>query len=237
MLASLLPGFREARVALSAGYLYLLAFYVFLREPIARAVEQDPDLNEAVRAVQEAFGDIGIGAAVTFAALLVGSLATDFTNALVVRAGRRRGLSRRGYAALLAVSEDIGRQVAPLSTDARQRLMTDHPHVADALVRELPLVRTRLLAEDREVFNEVSRLEGEAEFRVAVGVALLFVALAGAFRFHPLWGLGVFPAGLLSVLGLYRAREAGDLLADMLLLKRVRAPLMDRIAAELEGGR
>lgn len=234
MLASLLPGFREARVALAAGYLHLLSLYVLLREPLARVVAQDADVRAAVRTLQDVFGDVGIGAAVTFVALLAGSVASDVTNGVLVRPGRRYALSPRGHAALAAVGAEVGRQAAVLSSEKQRELLTDDSSVVTALRSELPFVRTRLLAEDRDLFGEVDRLEAEAEFRVAVGVALVTLATATAVGFGPYWALGLLPGLVLTALGRVRSRDAGDLLADALLLKRVRAPFMDRLEAELD---
>jgi len=73
MLTSVLPGLRELRAPLSAGFLWLLALW-FAAE---RVVPERTDASGTVASAYRLGGlleTIGLGAALTFAAYLVGSL-------------------------------------------------------------------------------------------------------------------------------------------------------------------
>ena len=82
MLASLLPGVRELRAPLAAGYPWLLAAWLLFydeirsRDEATGAVDTFYGLNDAATA-------IGLAIALSFVAYLIGSLSQALTDALV----------------------------------------------------------------------------------------------------------------------------------------------------------
>ena len=73
VLASLLPGLREVRTPLAAGYLWLVAAWVLLYDRVVTG----RNASAAVKALEKVHEELGVGAAaaaVTFVAYLVGAL-------------------------------------------------------------------------------------------------------------------------------------------------------------------
>ena len=96
MLASVLPGLRELRVPLSAGFLWLLALW-FAIEPTLPAVDEASGPVASAYRLSGALSVIGLGAALAFAAYIVGSLSVFLFSRLLrsmittsVEAPRRR---------------------------------------------------------------------------------------------------------------------------------------------------
>lgn len=81
MLASILPGFREVRVPLAAGYISLLALYVAIgREPSFYV-----DQTGVLKLISSLFADLGTGpslAAITFAAYISGAVVEGVAKAI-----------------------------------------------------------------------------------------------------------------------------------------------------------
>jgi hypothetical protein len=73
MLASLLPGLREIRAPLAAGYLWLVAGWVAFHDNVARQAEHSHGLA-ALSALKDDVGTGAFAAAITFVAYLLGSL-------------------------------------------------------------------------------------------------------------------------------------------------------------------
>lgn len=87
MLSSVLPGLRELRAPLSAGFLWLLTLWFAFE----RAVPDSADASGAVASAYRLGGlleTIGLGAAITFAAYLVGSLSVFLFTGLLRRVMR-----------------------------------------------------------------------------------------------------------------------------------------------------
>lgn len=72
-LASLLPGLRDLRAPLAAGYVWLVALYIAL-EPLALPRAQATGVWASVLRLEDVAGTVGFGVAVTFVAYLVGSI-------------------------------------------------------------------------------------------------------------------------------------------------------------------
>jgi len=73
MLTSLLPGLRQIRAPLSSGFVWLVALWL-LAEPL---IDRDSEVGDTLSSMAEVLGSasgIGIGAAWTFVAYLLGSL-------------------------------------------------------------------------------------------------------------------------------------------------------------------
>lgn len=75
MLASLLPGLRELRTPLAAGYLWLV--FVFLVSGSPTSVEAAPSQLQDLATAVQALGKAAPGIAVSFIAYLIGSVSQD----------------------------------------------------------------------------------------------------------------------------------------------------------------
>jgi hypothetical protein len=73
MLTTLLPGIRELRAPLAAGYIWLLAAWIGLEPSIPEAAEAT-GLVATLYRLNDALSGFGLAAAATFAAYLIGSL-------------------------------------------------------------------------------------------------------------------------------------------------------------------
>jgi hypothetical protein len=273
MLASLLPGVREIRAPLAAGYLWLFALWLAL-EPFPSA-EEATGLEAAVIDLADAGTPVAVAVVLSFVAYLVGSLADVLVrgyrrwlltpvNAYGGPSGGRRMLgvpnlvcSSNSYGSLQVVAagrvreaesklEAVGKSLESLPNEfaARKQFVpsggtlarTVSAQVTDLAFFELPLISTRLMWEQPELFSAVDRLRAEAELRWALPLPLVVTLCVLAIRGHWTWILGL----LVVVLMLYQAgrreREAGDLVVDAIWIGRVEAPAFERLrrAVELE---
>ena len=91
MLTSLLPGLRELRAPLAAGYIWLLAWWLAFEPRLADRAEAT-DLLQSLYRLDDALSGFGLAAVASFVAYLAGSLSmTLFSGAL-------KGLFRRKVA-------------------------------------------------------------------------------------------------------------------------------------------
>jgi hypothetical protein len=88
MLANLLPGIRDIRAPLTAGFIWLVAIWLLV-EPEMRG--DDSELTTSLDALADAVSPAGVGAALGVCAYLLGSASEAVTNAVVDwRSGRRK---------------------------------------------------------------------------------------------------------------------------------------------------
>jgi hypothetical protein len=104
------------------------------------------------------------------------------------------------------------------------------------IVRELRLARTSLLGNHDAIFSEIDRVKSEAEFRGAVAVPLLGLAVAIGWRASA-WAvpIGLIAASMLWVSARKHARNSTDLLLEALRLGRATAPSIDYIDQAIKG--
>jgi hypothetical protein len=117
--------------------------------------------------------------------------------------------------------------------------VADHLHVADwetlipdlseEVVRDLPLVRTRLVSDHPEHAAEYDRLQAEGTLRVALAAPLVLFLVTVAVRDSLFWLLGLLAVLALAREGLTRTEEAGDVIVDALLAGIITAPAVDRV--------
>jgi hypothetical protein len=91
MFASLLPGLRELRAPLAAGYIWLVFVYFVVGAPTE--VKAAPGPLQQLLTVLPPMGTVATGIAVGFVAYLIGSLSQDLFDQVLPRAHER--LSRR----------------------------------------------------------------------------------------------------------------------------------------------
>jgi hypothetical protein len=101
MFATLLPGFRDLRAPLAAGYLWLAAAWVWFAERLPSSPEEASGLLKKAYELAEAAGRPAIGVAVSFAAYLIGAVATEIWTRILgtpVRVTNQLGSSLWYYA-------------------------------------------------------------------------------------------------------------------------------------------
>jgi hypothetical protein len=103
MLVSLLPGLRDLRTPLAAGYVWLLAAWVAFEPWIPLRPEDDTVLESAYRAGR-AVSIAALGVALSFAAYLVGTLSTSLLSGPLRRLAGGDSLNPQSQSALRQVA-------------------------------------------------------------------------------------------------------------------------------------
>ncbi|MFJ7211839.1 hypothetical protein [Amycolatopsis sp. NPDC098790] len=199
MLASLLPGFRDVRSALVAGYMWFGAGWLLIghygRPPAGLLARPAVELLEL-------FGTGGRLAAISVLCLLIGEVTGSVVAGVFGRLSQTY-LHRLTAADLdhlpggpLAVFRPVsGRTVERMRGRIRQEhrqrqeeLISDatprgiNPHEVDRIaldaVREVLHVSPRLIVAKPELFAEYSRFKAESEFRDAILLPLPVLAVA-----------------------------------------------------------
>ena len=179
MLSSLIPGLREIRAPLVAGFLWLGFFWLWIDLPPRREVEAQEGPWAALLELGDAIGRPGLLAAATFAAYLIGSLTEEVRGWIIARRTlvhwresrlRRRGdrtngagvMSQRGEASITQYLYQALRDIAAEAhtkgyKDIREALgrPTDYP-VADGV--HLADYETLVGDTATELFHEVGLL-------------------------------------------------------------------------------
>jgi hypothetical protein len=206
LLSTLLPGLRDLRAPLAAGYLWLAALWLVCGSRIT-------DLGEGAEAsfasrnahlAWDYMGRPGQAVALTFAAYIVGSAATDFTKGTVGSLLREMwahallpGATQPSDVVSKGVKENLALWLRQWETDhpeawdflLEERIPTyldiepeairkaESERAADQLLGQIETLRTQLLRSAPVLAEELDRRRAEGEFRIAVGFPL--VALVG----------------------------------------------------------
>jgi hypothetical protein len=259
MLASLLPGLRELRAPLAAGYLWLLLAWLALG---GRVPEESEATGIAARLydIRDAASALGLAVAISFVAYLLGSLSEAIASP-IGQWLKQPFTSARAQSSIELVVDDRLRELTKrVPIDRVEYLLEEqlrgreqmrqpireekNPEVRlgrlirvleERIIQELDLASTRLIGEQPELFSTVDRLRAEAEFRFAIAPPLLALGLLLATTEHVLWLAMVIAVAVLGWQGMRRRTEANDVVADSLLLGRVEAPILERLrrAAEM----
>src|SRR6266508_6193661 len=83
MLASLLPGLRDLRAPLSAGYLWLTAGWLYFAPQLPASINDAHGVLKDIYRVVHASSPLAVGAGLTFAAYIVGILSTGLLTRLI----------------------------------------------------------------------------------------------------------------------------------------------------------
>ena len=274
MLASLLPGLRDVRVPLTAGFMWLVVLWTVFYELI-------PAQNEATGVAAEiyqvlgAFGPAALTAAITFVAYVLGILIAPLTEYLVrgsaeavVRAvtGRYGLLSRSTRVQAIALAEKTLDAVRDSRGPSRTRKSSgdaakdsdiqstsdegsyDLRHLAKPrseileweMFDDVPLVATRLLAHNRELFDRYDRARAEAAFRFVLVLPLLVMSVLIPLRFGaPWWGYlvsilaGIVVAVFLIVDGLNKQVESNDAIYQAVFVGEAQFPSIEAELARI----
>jgi hypothetical protein len=121
MLTSLLPGLRELRAPLAAGYIWLLAGWIAFE---SRVADRD-DATEVLRSLyrlDDALSGVGLFAAATFVAYLVGSLSTTLFSRLLRRLFRASWFVNSELSAIEPLTDNAVRSLRQLARESRERM-------------------------------------------------------------------------------------------------------------------
>jgi hypothetical protein len=254
VLASLLPGLRQLRAPLAAGFIWLVTAWLGLSELI-------PHRDAATGVLRDVYdlagvaGEAGLSATAGFVAYLLGILSWQLTAGLASVPARFRALvAHQGYrgralpppsrAGRLALAEAVVGELAkraetdldlkatlqqaarscqetrPLEDDdVKARLITvrlDVDRYVQDLVADLSLMPLRLLDDDKkkDLYAEFDRRRAEAEFRAAVALPPVALAIVPAARASPWFALGLVLPLVLAVQSHLSAVSAADVLAE-----------------------
>ncbi|MGH8742633.1 MAG: hypothetical protein ACREUN_17050, partial [Burkholderiales bacterium] len=240
MLASLLPGLREIRAPLVSGYLWLVFFFLALHDQLPSEADSDSVL-QPLFGLGADLSTLGIATVSGVAAYLVGSAVQEMLKLLGRILSPQAPLygeagSRISAAGRSDIKETVRIRVQGIARRLHQVALSPGDKGIDeptpvTVERELPLVRTLLLGERRELVGEVDRLQAEADLRITVAFPLAALAVFLAAEVSPGWLALALPAVLLAVQGYQRQLEAGDLLAKALRIGKADAPALEALAA------
>ncbi len=118
MLASLLPGIRELRAPLAAGYIWLLALWVALETQFPEEREATGLIASWYRLADE-LSTVGLGFVVSFVAYIVGALSTSLFSSL---SGLRGVRAASGWRYLSPMSESADTALARFADRGRVAL-------------------------------------------------------------------------------------------------------------------
>jgi hypothetical protein len=260
MLVNLLPGLREIRGPIAAGYLWLLAAWLIAGPHV-------PDEHHATGAfhtldrLSDAATPFGLAIAITFAAYLIGSVSTAWLSPLLDRPHRfiRRAkfaINNPGKApesqfrlpaeadiCIRGVLSGVGSATLREHVIARYRRTWGPAELGETwghasqqtyveVVNELRLIERRLIGRKPELYAEADRLRAEAELRIAVALPLIVLAITLAAINSPWWLVALPFVAVLYEQGQLQMRSRNDLLVDTLVyLGDVDAPALERLEA------
>jgi len=244
ILANALPGFRDLRAPLIAGYIWLLFAWLIAQPDLDH---QSTGLGGSLYDLAQRTGPLWIAAAVGVAAYLIGAVsqaishflreatlelslfglwAADFT--VPVR-GQLDRILQRGEAMIEGAARDRGLSSRHLNSFYRQ-LSIRHDEALREGERELDLPATLLVGDQSELFAEVDRLRAEGELRVAVVPPLLALGILLAIE-DSYWWLLLLPAvASLFVQGVQKHLDSKKIIADASQVGRVQASSIEKFA-------
>jgi hypothetical protein len=241
ILASLLPGLRDLRAPLAAGYIWLATFWVAWGRKQTDLEHRQGLIGDAYQLAHTA-GPLAIGAALSFAAYVLGILSISLFGSLRDRLRSMwadlRLIWRNTRRMRRKLKPDLPKQYPPLRVRMMIREQAKRYGIpqkgnedfldrqANRLVQDLDIVPFRLIGKEPELYGEYDRLRSEGEFRLAIAEPgiLLFAFLAVSESW--LWLIGLLGVIALEVLGLRKTDEADNLLYDALRVERVESPVL-----------
>ena len=103
-------------------------------------------------------------------------------------------------------------------------------------LRELGLVRFRLMGDEPVLYGNVDRTRAEAELCLAVALPLLAIGVVLAFRVNSsIWAALALAGGVAVVAGILlwqasaREQRANDALVDAMFINKVQPPALDQL--------
>ncbi len=247
---SLLPGLREVRTPLAAGYVLLAACIVALPTGSLARFQKSTNLSDVLSLIN-GLGTATILATLSFAAYLLGVTANTLVTATVSKTITRlnhrhewiqltaelcRPLLESRILELIARDDHFYHEYWSHCTDkTRERSDPVAPEWVISLreherevVLDLPNIPVRLLGKDPEYWSAWDRLKAEEDFRSTVAVCLLTLISALGVRVNPLFYLGTTLCALLLVQAVRKNREATEVILAGVLTGRIESPTVSR---------
>jgi hypothetical protein len=106
--------------------------------------------------------------------------------------------------------------------------------VAGQVAEEMPLVATRLLGKETDLFHEFDRQRGESNFRLVILPPLLLLSIVLAFKVNVFFLLMLVSVPLFYWQGVRYRQQASDVLVDSLVVGRVEAPAIEKLERAAE---
>ncbi len=231
-LGSLLPGLREVRAPLAAGYLWLLALWLFYGG-------DNPDRSDARGLIERLYeleglvSEIGLAVAVSFLAYLVGTL-TEWGTTAAMRTQIARRMEwfdeyLRFQAETALMELDVDRDLI----QERLQVVFDEKFSTSERRDELAAIRTALMVDHPLLHDDYDRLRAEAEFRLAIVLPLTWLVAILGLHFDSafFWGFAAIVA--LAAQGTHYERRATAALIQSVVSDKVTPQYVEHQVREL----
>lgn len=106
--------------------------------------------------------------------------------------------------------------------------------LTERMIADLRLSKLRLLEKAPAVFEEVDRIESEAELRLAVVPPLVAIFTVLTWRSSPVWLLAAIPIAVLFDQGIRLRQNRGDQIVDAINVGTIEAPELERLTQTLD---
>jgi hypothetical protein len=233
ILASALPGFRDLRAPLTAGYLWLILLWILNRPDIKTRPANE--VGAAIYDLAHHVGPIWVGIAVGIAAYLIGSisqtLATALNDAVIRMLSKARSMD-----AMQIENDVIQRYVEKYLNSAAKKLnvapesdeIVMHGRTAvSGLFNEMEMPATLLLGKEPELFSEADRLKAESQLRLAIVPPLLAIVTVTMLTVSTWCGLGFLVAAILYWQGFKRSEEFRSLMLGAVRFGLIRSQSLE----------
>ena len=237
MLMNLLPGLRELRAPLAAGYLWLTSLWLGLSRAGWLPTKRPPGNGEVAR-LWDLGGTLGktlVLAAITFLAYLIGSFLEIYPDGQLATCITPIVLFRRSPTIIIDTGEHItssnlnlSRYIArSLSVDAREDLISllERRHLINyesdnekvnqfagdqiigLIIREMPQLASRLLVKNKDLYGKYDRHMAEAAVRINVSIPLTLLLILATWFSGTPIWLRLVLTIIVSILGFMLIRQ------------------------------
>lgn len=214
MLTTVLPGLRELRAPLAAGYLWLATAWVIFGDVIPGRSDLNGGPIERLYRLEPTISDLGRAVAVSVAAYVIGSILIDIQASLQ----ERPPPLKTPEAGAPVKTLDAGAALVPLiyaSDAARAWVNTRLPEASNSgrlapeafaqaqnwIADNRDVLKTRLLDLSPALHSEVDRPDAEAKFRMALWPPLSVIALYLTITTSVVWLLALTISRALAAQG------------------------------------
>lgn len=211
ILASALPGFRDLRAPLTAGYLWLILLWLVVKPDIK--VRPANKIAASVYDLAVAVGPIWTGLAIGAGAYLLGSISQELSPwlARVVRLCSDTWNSRIGGRVTSPPGPvhkygpktfQLARDYGPQDEEGENIILETEEHIRrntaaqKGVEMEIQLPATLLLGKEPQVFSEADRLKAEGQFRLALIPPLVLLTVFLTWNESCWWVMGFAPAAI-----------------------------------------
>ncbi len=232
--ASLLPGVREIRAPLAAGYLSLLVLWL----SYGGDVPDRADARGLIKRLYELEGlasTLGLAVAISFIAYLLGTLMEWGTTSAL----------RLAVAQRFTWFDYYSKHIAELEIEK----MTDDPEMLEStrqrLTRplgnrwrraELEIIRTSLMVDHPLIYNDYDRFRAEAELRVAIFIPLTWLVTILGIHFDSAYFLAYFAILGLTAQAVKFDTQATAALVQSVMSKKVSSPFVTDVITDVRTG-